>query len=93
MYDTTVRLESGVGADLISPGMSGSVTFTLCDKEKTITIPASALKTSELDPEEQYVLVEREGEAPEKRSVTVGQKSDKRVEILKGLEPGDVIRP
>jgi multidrug efflux pump subunit AcrA (membrane-fusion protein) len=91
-FDGLVRLEQdSIAANKVKPGMSAKIIVTLCDKEATLTIPTAALKQSELDPDEEYVLVLGDDSASHKRVVTPGKRTEKRVEILEGLEPGERI--
>jgi multidrug resistance efflux pump len=78
-------------ADALMPGMNCTVKFVPYLNRQATTIPASALFREELDDQQQYVYLVPKGGKPKKQPVTAGKKSDDRVEILKGLQPGDKI--
>jgi multidrug efflux pump subunit AcrA (membrane-fusion protein) len=77
------------------PGMSCKVKLTPYLKKDALTVPPSAVVTDELDDQKQTVEVLEEDGTTKTRQVTVGRKTDKQVEILKGLNEGDqvVIEP
>lgn len=78
-------------APLLMPGMSCTAKIFPYVKKNALTVPASAVFTDELDDEKRYVYLAGDKGKARKRRVTVGQKSENRVEILKGLVAGDRI--
>ena len=77
------------------PGMTCKVKLTPYLKQDALTVPPTAVVTDELDEEKQTVQVLEKDGTTKSRPVTVGRKTDKQVEILKGLSEGDkvVIEP
>ena len=54
-------------------------------------MPAKAVLPDELNDEKHFVWVlDKEGK-PQRRDVTVGEKTDKQIEILKGLSEGEKV--
>jgi len=80
------------GDDSVMPGMNGKLTLVLYDKKDAITIPPAALQTDPEDEDKKFVEVIGKDGKPKKRPVTVGRKTDKKVEILKGLKPGEKVK-
>ena len=77
--------------NLLLPAMTARVEIVTDEKENTLAVPISALKT---DSTGSYVMVQLEGAgkdgiSQEKRYVTTGIYSDEYVEILDGLSDGD----
>ena len=78
--------------NLLLPAMTARVEIVTDEKENTLAVPISALKT---DSTGSYVMVYKEGAgkdgaaSQEKRYVTTGIYSDEYVEILDGLSDGD----
>ena len=78
--------------NLLLPAMTARVEIVTDEKENTLAVPISALKT---DSTGAYVMVQAEGAgkdgaaSQEKRYVTTGIYSDEYVEILDGLSDGD----
>ncbi|HEX6963355.1 MAG TPA: HlyD family efflux transporter periplasmic adaptor subunit [Lacipirellula sp.] len=90
----TVRVEIE-GEDLpewLMPGMTGKVKITTYEAEEAVVIPADLVQSDQDDPKQKYVMVEVEDEEePVRRDIKLGESKDKEVEVLKGLEEGDVI--
>jgi RND family efflux transporter MFP subunit len=74
-------------SDRLRPGMFANVTFDL-GEAKGVTIPADALVDTG---ESQYVFVALPGGRFEPRPVTVGARNAERVQILRGLHPGEQV--
>jgi multidrug efflux pump subunit AcrA (membrane-fusion protein) len=80
--------------DWIAPGMSCKVQLITYDKKDAIVVPKTAVHDDEDDADKKYVwLVDPDDEAakPERRDVKLGKRKGTDVEIIKGLEKGDVI--
>lgn len=75
----------------IMPGMDCKVRLIPYLKKRTLTIPAKAMKTDELDDTRHYVQLVQDGGRTVKQQVTIGKKSGEKVEILDGLAAGDKI--
>ena len=74
------------------PGMTCKTKITVYDVKEAIVVPAELLQTDNDDPKQKYVMLQVEGEKkPVRRDVKVGKTKEKEVEIVKGLEAGDVI--
>jgi len=75
-------------AEQLMPGMTCTVKLVAYEKKDALCVPARAVSTDELDDQKHYVyLVGKKGK-PKKQAVTIGKKTDKQVEILKGLSEG-----
>ena len=80
---------------LLMPGMTCKVKLIAYLNRSAITVAPKSVTTDELDDQKHSVQVlERDGTMKE-QPVTVGRKTDKQVEIVKGLSEGDqvVIEP
>jgi HlyD family secretion protein len=86
-----VLVSGSEGADGVMPGMNGKLTLVLYDKADAITIPPAALQTDPDDKDKTFVKVVGKDGKTKKRPVTVGRKTDNKVEILKGLKPGEKV--
>lgn len=90
-FDVELDLDADDAPDWLMPGMTCKVKVTTYEAEDAIVIPADLVYEDE-ESEESYVMLLAEGEKEaERRTVEVGQKKDKEVEILEGLEKGDKI--
>jgi membrane fusion protein (multidrug efflux system) len=69
------------------PGAFANVELTVNDLSNALMVPAEALIP---DYETSYVFVVKDGKA-EQRRVSTGIRTDSRVQIVAGLEPGDVV--
>jgi hypothetical protein len=56
-----------------------------------LTVPPAAVATDESDDQKHHVFVPDKGGKPVKRAVTIGKKTDKLLEIVKGLREGEEI--
>lgn len=84
----------GDAPEWLRPGMTAKAKVMVYEKKKALLAPKAAVRTEEEDEEAQYVwIVTGKGDSAkvEKRSVTTGKKKGDEVEILTGLEEGDVI--
>jgi hypothetical protein len=85
-----VRVELDGDADGVVPGMTGTVRVVTATKKDALSVPAAAVFTDD-DGETRYVY--RTGKGQQKHPVKVGMTAGDRVEIVEGLEEGDVILP
>ncbi len=90
-FDGTATITLPDSAATITAGMACKVNFTAYHKTDALTIPPGALFSEELDPDQHYVYVSPKEGKPEKRNVQVGQKTEKKVEIVSGLKEGEEI--
>ena len=75
----------------IVPGMNCELKMISYKKADALTVPPKAVFTDEFDPARQYVFLQGKDGKPHKRTVTLGQRNDKQVEVLQGLVEGDEI--
>jgi len=87
-FDATLRVNLDKAVKSIAPGMACKVKLTAYVKKDALLLPASAVLTDELDDHRYVYLLGKDGKSS-KRDVTVGEKTDKVVEIVKGLAEGD----
>ncbi len=73
------------------PGMTCKVKLVSYLKKDAISVPLKAVATDEMDEQKHFVYVQPKTGKPRKQAVTLGQKTEKQVEILKGLAEGDKI--
>ena len=87
LYPVTVRVEAG-GLPLRS-GMTVNVTFPVEERKETLIVPFRAIET---EGGQAYVTrVTTSGREAERVVVTLGLITDTQVEILDGIEAGDVV--
>ena len=89
--EATLRVNLPGEAEALVPGMSCSVKFIPYLNRRALTVPASAVSTDELDDQKHHVCLVTDDGEQKKRQVTVGKKTEDRVEILVGLEEGDEV--
>jgi RND family efflux transporter MFP subunit len=78
---------TGADARLARPGFLARITFALGAKENVLLVPASAI-VQDAGSSAVYVI---EQDRAERRPVRTGVTSEGRVEILEGIETGDVV--
>jgi membrane fusion protein (multidrug efflux system) len=76
--------------DLLKPGMFATLDLTLTIRDKAIVIPEPALFRT-LDDERAMVYVIDEENLAQFRTVTVGERKTKKVEITQGLSEGEMV--
>jgi len=72
------------------PGMTCKVKLVAYENEKALTVPPTAVG-DEQGGRKHFVHVVANGKESKKRNVTVGKRTDKKVEILRGLKEGDKV--
>ncbi len=72
---------------VLRPDMTANVTITLEERKSVLTIPAAAVQR---DGGERYVLVSEEGHR-HRRIVSTGWRDGTYIEILEGLEEGELV--
>ncbi|MEN1678914.1 MAG: HlyD family efflux transporter periplasmic adaptor subunit [Planctomycetota bacterium] len=80
--------------DWLVPGMTGKIKIVTYDKKSTLLVDKKAIKTDEDDETKKYVweIEEEDGEVEvEKEYVKLGKTKGDLVEILKGVDEGDVL--
>ena len=76
-------------ADGVVPGLGCHADIVVYLNEEAILVPAGAIK--EINGKSYVYLAGDDGEEPRRRRVQTGQTQEEKIEILSGLEPGDVI--
>jgi multidrug efflux pump subunit AcrA (membrane-fusion protein) len=90
----TVEIELGKDelAEWLKAGMTCKANIRVYEKDDAVVIPADLVQSEEDSPKNKYVMVQVKGEKePQRRDLKIGKKKDKEVEVLKGLQPGDLI--
>jgi len=90
-FDARLKVALDKKAKGLMPGMACKVKLVPYLKKDALTVPPKAVMTDELDEQKHYVYVPEKDGKPQKRPVTLGEKTDKQVEILKGLAEGDKV--
>lgn len=90
-FDTVLTVAMDDSAKALMPGMSCEARFVPFYKAETLAVPLAAVGSDELDPRKQYVALPGKDGKPEKKPVTLGERADKYVEVLKGLTEGTEI--
>jgi len=74
--------------NLLKPSMTARVVINTAEKENTLAVPLTALKTNTSG---SYVVLVKPDGSTENRTVTTGIYSDEFVEIVDGLDEGDQV--
>jgi multidrug resistance efflux pump len=90
-FDAQVQVALGDDAKAVVPGMGCQLTFVVYDKQDALTVPPAAVFEDEADGKRNVVYVKQQDAAPQKRKIVVGEKTEKKWEVLEGLQEGDVI--
>ena len=91
VFDGHLKVKLNEQAAPIVPGMACKLTLSVCDKKDAITVPATAVFEDEASGKRNLVYVKKEDGSAEKRTVTIGQKTEKKWEITEGLQEGEEI--
>ncbi|MCL4206555.1 MAG: HlyD family efflux transporter periplasmic adaptor subunit [Pirellulaceae bacterium] len=89
-FEGEFRVSRGGKADQMVPGMACKVEVVPYLKRNALHVPPKAVMTDEKTDETYVWLVDKNGK-PERRPVTVGEKTESQAEILKGLAAGDKV--
>jgi HlyD family secretion protein len=89
-FDATLKVNLDKDHKAIVPGMACKVKLTAYAQKNALAVPASVVMTDEFDDQRYVYLVGKDGKAA-KRNVTLGQKTDKLLEIAAGLAEGDKV--
>lgn len=89
-FDATLKVNLGKTPPAVVPGMACKVKLTAYAKKNALVVPASVVLTDEFDDQRYVYLVGKDGKAA-RRIVTVGQTTDKLLEIVEGLAEGDKV--
>ncbi len=90
-FEAVLRVSTPEEAAALMPGMACSVKFIPYLKKRTLTIPASAMHTDELDDQKHYACRLTDDGKLEKQPVTIGKRTEAKVEIVDGLVAGDKV--
>jgi multidrug efflux pump subunit AcrA (membrane-fusion protein) len=90
-FDTRLSVRLDRQAKWLMPGMTCKVKLIAYQKKDALSVPLSAVTTDEWDEQQHFVYVQPKEGKPRKQAVILGQKTEKQVEILKGLAEGDRI--
>jgi len=89
-FGAEVTVSTGGEAEAVMPGMNCTLKLVAYRKKEAVTVPVTAVFTDGEDGVS-YVYLAGKGKKPVKRKVETGKRNEKKVEILKGLKPGDRI--
>jgi HlyD family secretion protein len=93
-FDARIDVNLGGGdkrTEAIVPGMACTAKFMTYVDRKAIVLPAKSVFDEDLDEDRHFVFLARKGAEPEKRFVTIGKRTDDKVEIARGLAEGDEV--
>jgi multidrug efflux pump subunit AcrA (membrane-fusion protein) len=81
-FDAQFTMAADANAGVLTPGMTCELRMLPYKKTDALVVPPKAVFAEELDPVKQFVYVTGKGNKPEKKSVTLGKRNEKQVEIL-----------
>ncbi|MCS7239319.1 MAG: hypothetical protein NZ899_13790 [Thermoguttaceae bacterium] len=90
-FAARIEVQIPEDAQAVVPGGSCQVRFIPYVKQRTLVVPASAVGSDELDPSKKYVWRLDPSGRLIRQQVTLGERSNERVEILDGIVAGDRI--
>jgi len=91
MFDGHLQVVVGNEAESIVPGMNCKLTLVAYENNQAIAVPVTAVFKNEPMASVISVYVVDEKGNPTQRTVVVGQKTEKKWEIVKGLAAGETI--
>ncbi len=91
IFDGRVDVKLGGNAKAIVPGMGCKIALVAYNKKAAMTVPSSAVFEDDADGKRDVVYVKRGDDKPEKRKIVIGQKAEKKWEVLRGLQENDEI--
>lgn len=89
-FDATLQVNLDKGVKSIVPGMACKVKLAAYAKKDALLLPVNAVLTDELDDRRYVYLLGKDGKSA-RHDVTVGEKTDKVVEIVQGLAESDQV--
>jgi HlyD family secretion protein len=89
-FDVRLKVTLDKDAKAVMPGMACKVKLVSYLKKDALTVPPKAVQTDEVDDHTYVYVLGKDGKASQ-RPVTIGPKTDKAIEILKGLAEGDQV--
>jgi HlyD family secretion protein len=84
-YLVQVRIDGNT--EELRPGFTAEAEIIVADLVDVIAVPVAAV----IEQEGRFVCAVRRGDAVERREVSLGQGNDRLVEIVSGLEEGEVL--
>jgi HlyD family secretion protein len=90
-FDSRLNVELGRKAKFLMPGMSCKVKLVAYMKKDSLTVPPKVVNIDELDEQKHFVYVLDKDGKSQRRDVTLGERTDKQVEIVKGLAEGEKV--
>jgi HlyD family secretion protein len=90
-FDSRFSVALGDKTKWLMPNMNCKVKVTPYLKKDAIVVPPKVVLTDDLDDQKRFVWVLPKDGKPQRRDVTVGEKTDKDIEILKGLSEGEKV--
>jgi len=93
-FEINIELAQDAIPDWVVPGMTCKMQVKTYDNKEALTVPKAAVREDEDNPNRKYVWLmdpDDEEAKPERRNVTVGKRSGDDVEIVKGLNKGEVV--
>jgi multidrug efflux pump subunit AcrA (membrane-fusion protein) len=90
-FEAVLNIDVAKNANALMPGMACTIKLVPYLKKDALAVPAAAVHSDDVDEDKHFVYLSTSAGKHEKRDVTVGRTWGGRVEILSGLEEGDVI--
>jgi HlyD family secretion protein len=90
-FDTRFSVTLGDKTKWLMPNMTCKVKLTPYLKKDALIVPPKVVLTDDLDDQKRFVWVLPKDGKPQRRDVTVGEKTEKDIEILKGLSDGEKV--
>ena len=84
-YVVGVRIDGK--SEALRPGFTAEATIIVADLQDVIAVPVAAV----IEDSEEFVCAVKQGEGFEQRVVTLGKSDDRFVEIVQGLEEGELV--
>ncbi|MCH5377515.1 MAG: hypothetical protein JJ992_26455 [Planctomycetes bacterium] len=89
-FEAELKVTRDKQAEAIVPGLACTVQTVPYLKQNALYVPPKAVRTDEKTGESYVEVVGKDGKA-QRRAVTVGEKTDKQAEIVKGLTAGEKV--
>ncbi len=93
VFDVVVRVDNTTGN--LKSGMNAVVEIVLFEQQDAMTIPVTALRREKTDPplpaDGTATVLVRDGDAYRPRAIRTGRSDQRVIEVLEGLEEGEVL--
>jgi multidrug efflux pump subunit AcrA (membrane-fusion protein) len=90
-FDARLNVQLDGKGKWLMPGMTCKVKLIAYQRADALTVPSRAVSSDEVDEQKHFVYVLNKEGKPAKRPVTVGERTSKQTEILKGLAEGEKV--